>query len=292
MPGGTSGFPGRIVGDGEIEARKFSSKNRKYTYEAFDSLPSFSAALGNGAAVGTTGAINQIRTQSGVYEAVILGLGQTIIVPVFDAVTGLGLNIAQDQVSTEGTEISFTPNIVTSGGGRAKHGFIVGGTGSETRPFFAQITVRPGDSSGIAEGFFGFIKMEAYATALASYTEYAGISLVGSGVTAQIRLKTRLASGTAGDVDTTQTVADALSCTYRVEVDPVTRKVRFRFGTGLTQAQIDRGDVPFPTVTKSDFAFTSGVILRPAFFFLNGADLVDTLYLQNFQCGYIPQRGV
>lgn len=292
MPGGTSGMPGRIVGDGQLEWQKYSGKNRKYTYEGFDSLPSFAARLGNGAATGATGVINQIKTQSGTYEYVILGAGQTIIVPVYDVTTGKGLDFAQDQTSTEGHETSFAPNIVTSGGGRAKHGFVVGGTGSETRPFFAQFTFLPGDASGIAEGFFGFIKMEAYQTALASYTEYAGISLVASGATAQIRIKTRLASGTAGNVDSTQTVGDGIPVTIRVEVDPATRLVRFRYGASLTQAQIDAGAVPYPTVTKTDFAFTSGVVLRPAFFFLNGADLVDTLYYQNFQCGYIPQRGV
>jgi hypothetical protein len=292
MPGGQSGLPGRAVGDGALEQQKFSGKNRKYTYEGFDSLPSFSARLGNGAATGATGNINQIRTPNGVYEYIILGAGQTIIVPVYDVTTGLGLNFAQDQTSTEGHETSFTPNIVTSGGGRTKHGYIVGGTGSEVRPFFAQFTFLPGDASGIAEGFFGFIKQEAAQVALASYTEYAGISLVASGATAQIRIKTRLASGTAGDVDTTQTVGDGIAVTIRVEVDPITRLVRFKYGAALTQAQIDAGQVPYPTVTKTNFAFTSGVVLRPAFFFLNGADLVDTLYYQNFQAGYIPQRGV
>lgn len=289
---GLAGLPGRAIGQGQLGVEKFSSKNRKYTYDNFDGLPSFAARTGNGAATGATGNINQIRTTNGVYEYVILGLGQTIIVPVYDVTTGKGLDFGQDQTSTEGHETSFTPNIVTSGGTRAKHGFQVGGTGGETRPFFAQFTLLASDTSGFAEGFFGFIKMEAYATALASYTEYAGLSLIGSGTTAQIHIKTRLASGTAGDVDSTQTVADNISVTFRVEVDPFTRLVRFKYGPALTQAQIDAGQVPFPTVTKTNFAFTSGVIVRPAFFFLHGADLVDNLWYQNLQVGYIPQRGV
>jgi hypothetical protein len=297
MPGGQSGLPQRSQADagpasGGLEWQKFSPKNRKYTYEPFDGLPSFQARTGNGAATGATGNINLIRTQYGCYEYVILGAGQTIIVPVYDVTTGLGLDFAQDQTNTEGHETSFSPNIVTSGGGRGKHGYVIGGSSGETRPFFAQFTFRPVDSSGIAEGFFGFIQMGAYQTAVASYNEYAGLSLVGSGASAQIRIKTRLNGGSAGNVDTTQTVGDGISVTLRVEVDPVTRLARFKYGASLTQAQIDSGAVPFPTVTKTDFAFTSGVVVRPAFFFLNSADLVDNLYYQNFQCGFIPQRGV
>lgn len=289
---GLAGLPGRALGRDQLGWEKFSGKNRKFTYEPFDSLPSFSARLGNGAAAGATGNINLIRTPYGTYEYIILGAGQTIIVPVYDVTTGLGLDFAQDQTSTEGHETSFAPNIVTSGGGRGKHGFVIGGTGGETRPFFAQFTFRAGDASGIAEGFFGFIQMGAYQTALASYNEYAGVSLVASGATAQIRLKTRLNAGAAGNVDSTQTIGDALSTTIRVEVDPFTRLARLKCGTGLSQADIDAGNVPFNTVQKTDFAFTSGVVVRPAFFFLNGADLVDTLYYQNFQCGFTPQRGI
>lgn len=295
MPGGASGEPGRAIGDagtrGGLEQQKFSSRNRRYTYDNFDALPLFNKSTGNSAATGATGDLNLMRTAQGYYEYKILGAGQTIIVPVWDAVTGKGLDFGQDQTISKGHETSFTPNVVTSGGGRAKHGFTIGGASSETRPFFAQFTLLQTDSSGFAEGFFGFIQMGAYQTALASYNEYAGLSLVGSGVTAQIRIKTRLNAGAAGNVDTTQTIGDSLGVTFRVEVDPVTRLARFRYGASLTQAQIDAGAVPFPTVTVTNFAFTSGVIVRPAFFFLHGADVVDNLFYQNFQCGFMPSRG-
>lgn len=289
---GVGGFPGRIMGANQLEVGKFSGRNRKFTYEGFDALPSFSARTGNGAATGSTGNINQIRTPNGIYEYVILGAGQTIIVPVYDVTTGKGLDFGQDQTSTEGHETSFSPNIVTSGGGRGKHGFVIGGTGGETRPFFAQFTVLASDTSGYAEGFFGFIQMGAYQTALASYNEYAGLSLVGAATTAQIRIKTRLNAGAAGNVDSTQTVADNIPVTIRIEVNPVTRLATFKYGASLTQAQIDAGQVPFPTVTVTNFAFTSGVVVRPAFFFLHSADLVENLWYQNFQSGYLPVRGV
>lgn len=290
MPGGNSGLPGRAIGNDGLGFEKFSGKNRKYTYEAFDGLPSCQASTGNGAATGVTGNLNLLRTQYGCYEWHVKGT-QTLLVPVFDAVNGKGLDFAQDQTAADGHELSFTPNLTTAGS-RGKHGFVIGGTGGETRPFFAQVTVLTPDTSGFAEGFFGFVQMGAYQTAVASYNEYAGLSLVGAATTAQIRIKTRLNGGSAGNVDSTQTVADNIAVTFRVEVDPVTRLARFKYGPALTQAQIDAGAVPFPTITVTNFAFTSGVIVRPCFFFLQAADLCENLWYSNFQAGFIPQRGV
>lgn len=301
MPGGQAGVGGRFHEDagpvkGGLDWNKLSSRNRRFTYDNFDVRPHFSISTGNGAATGATGNLNQIRSGPNSYEYIILGAGQTAIVPVWDATTGKGLDVAGDPTATEGFEYSFTPNVVTSGGGRAKHGFTIGGASAEPRPFFAQLSILPSDTSGFGEGFFGFIVMQAYQTAVATYNEYAGISLVGSGASAQVRIKTRLNAGAAGNVDTTQVAADGVGFTYRVEVNPFTREAKFAIGIGLTQTQIDNpasqcayGGTVLPT-TLTGFAFTSGVIVRPAFFFLQAADIVDTLFLQNFQCGYLPQR--
>lgn len=289
MPGGQSGLPSRALGGG-LGFEKFSGRNRKYTYDNFDSLPTFQKSTGNGAATGSTGDLNLLRTSQATYEFHIKGT-QTIIVPVYDAVNGLGLDFGQDQTAADGHETTFGTNIVTALGTRSKHGYQIGGVGGETKRFFAQFTFKPADTSGIAEGFFGFIKMGAYQTALASYNEYAGISLNSSGTSAKVNIKTQLAGGGNVTTDTTQTLADNVVMTIRVEVDPLTRTARILAGQGLTQAAIDAGQVPAPTVTVTNFQFTSGVIVRPAFFFLQAADLCDNLFYQNFQAGYIPTRG-
>lgn len=279
----SGGFPARFLKDGDLDDTKFSTRRLKYTDERFDARPAFSISTGNGAATGSTGNLNQIRTQYGVYEQHIKGT-QTIIVPVFDATTGLGLNIAQDQTTSDGSEIVFGTNIVTSGGSRSKHGFVVG----TDKDFFAELQFKPADTSGLDTFAFGFRKMQAYSTAN-DYDDFAVIDTNNASTSAKIQIKTNLANAGVGTTDTTQTALDTLIQTYRVEVS-IGGVVRFLVGTGT--ASVAPTYTAFPTVTKTNFTFAAATVVVPYLFFLQASDLCDTLYLQRFKCGYKTPKGV
>ncbi len=274
MPGGTGGFPGRILQDGGVTSAKLSTRLRKYTYDPFDCRPKFSKSDGYSDPTGATGDLNMFNTPYGAYEWHVKGAGQTIVAPVWDATTGLGLNFAQDLTSTEGHETLFG-SLMAAGDARGKHAFTIG----TDAPFFAQFKFRAADTSGVGYAAFGFRVTEAYATALATYAELACIDTNTSSTSAKIQIKTNLAAAGAATVDTTQTMLDNTSRTYRLEVDG-TGKVRF-FVDGL-----------FPTVTKTNFTFTAGGVVQPFFFFLHAATSPGALYYQMFECGYLNPRGV
>jgi len=281
MPGGKGGFAqNRNIGLDELDPQRFSRlKNRRYTLEMFDTPPWFGASTGNGAATGGTGAINLIHTAKGIYEYVILGAGQTIIVPIWDRTNGKGLQFSQDQTATEGHELSFAPNITTAGQARGKHNYTIG----TDKAFFARLKFTADDVSGFNPFFFGFIRCGAYQTAIGSYTDYAGFKAVGAGTIADLNIETRLNSGTVSTVDTTINLADNDVVELEIRVSQ-TGVVRFRYngfegGAGL----------PNPV---SGFVFDAGDVVRPAAFFLHGADLVDNIWYQEFESGFLPEKAV
>jgi hypothetical protein len=263
--------------DDVIPPQKLSkSKNQKYTFDPFDAPPHYSKNLGNGAATGATGDINTMRTNRGIYEWHVLGAGQTILVPVYDLATGLGLDFGQDQTSTEGHQVRFTPNIVTPPAvPRGKHAYKIG----TDKAFFARLKILLTDASGVNPFCFGFFKAQAYQTALDSYSDFAVIRLVPSTTFASIRQRWNLNGGTAAEVDSTQTTSDNAAITMEVRVKQ-DGKVSFVVNGA------------YPTVAKTDFVFDSGDVVYPGTFFLHGTDVADNVYYQEFESGFLPERAV
>jgi len=269
-----AGRPGKIMQDGFLEPRHYANKiNRRFISEDFSVRPMFSKTDGNGAATGATGDVNLMRTNRGQYEWHVKGAGQTILVPAYDATTGKGLDFAQDQASTEGHELAFSPNIVTSGGDRGAGAYKVGTDDA----FFARLQILSSDWSGVGTLFFGVRKPQAYATALATYTDYAGFKVVNSGALGAVKIETNLAGAGAVLVDTTQTIADNVAAVFEIRVKK-DGTVFFRFNDGA------------PTVGVSGFVFAAGTILIPVSFFLHSADLADNLWYQQFDTAYLPQK--
>jgi len=268
----------RNLGDGQLGPEKFSrEKNRRYTYEPFDGPAQFSKNTGNAAATGATGDVNSMITSRGnAFEYHIKGAGQTIIVPVYDYTNGLGWDVAHDVIATEGVEYGASPNIVTANMNRGKHSYKIADSAVRLG-FYAKWQFYVTDASGLNPLFMGFLKHQAYQTANTTYTDYAGFKMVVSAAVAKVNLATNL--NNAGEVltDTTQTIGDAALHTWEVRVR----------ADGYAYFLFDNA---FPTVTKTNFQFDAGDIVRPAFFLLHGADASEALFWQHFEAGYFSER--
>jgi len=262
----------------------------KYTFEPFNEPPRFSDSLGNGAASGSTGAINLIHTPYGCYEWRVLGGGQTIIVPIFDRANGLGLDFAQDLANGDGHEIRFSTNITTGGFTRGKHSFVVGGPA-----FFCRVKMRGNrvDRLNGTDGWsFGFVRHQAYNNTFANYTDSATFFCTGNGTggVADVLLRTKLNGGSFDTVflatastaiprwanDTSRTFEMRVSVPGRVSV-LVDDRVPASGATGLTAV--------------SSFVFDFGDVVMPVARFSNGNLQIDNLFYQEFECGFMAERG-
>lgn len=264
----------RAIGPGAIEFGKLSSRLRRHTFDRFDVRPIFTAGVGHGAPTGAAGNINIVDTGRGRYEHIVIGT-QTLVAPaVWDATNGNGYDIAQDLTATDGAEWDFGSNIVTAGGSRGRHNYVIG-----TDPaFFARLKIKVTDASGFNPFLFGFRRVQAHQTTFTNYTDYAVFELQSD---LDIILNTNLNNGGAASVDTTQNTADNTTIEMRVDVDQQGR-VRFMLNNGGSA-------LAFPTVTKTNFQFDSGDIVLPFAYLIHGADVAETTWLQEFEAGYIPR---
>jgi len=211
------------------------------------------------AATGATGDTDLLRTGSNVFEYHIKGAGQTIICPTLAAT---GIDIALDEVSTEGLEI--TSGIATL---QAPYAFKVGT--SPAFQFCATATIN--DASGASNFLVGFRKAEAYQADETGYSDYALIGTVGTANPNTIQIETENDGASATVTDTTNTWADAASKTLCAKVS----------GAGVTTYTINGAP---PTVTAA-YTFDDTDTLIPTIYFLHGADVVETLTLQKFEAG-------
>lgn len=262
------------VADGVILPQHFNKLRwSENFYEPFDVAPRFSNQLGNGAATGATGDINELHTRINTFEWHVLGAGQTILVPVYDRVNGKGIDFGQDQTISEGHQLRFGPNIVTAGNDRARGFFKIG----TDKAFYGKIKINTSDASGLGPFVFGLFKAQAYQTALTSYTDFAVFNCTVNTTFADIQIKTSVAS-VVTTVGTTRTWLDNESHTFEIRVTQA----------GVVTFILD-GLVP--TVTRSGFSFASGAFVQFGTFFLHAADLADNLWYQEAEGGFLGLRG-
>lgn len=275
----------QYIKTGTLDPQKQNaSTGGRYTKTTFRALGNFTTAVGYGAPTGATGAINNwdlpVDIGGQCYgQYFILGAGQTILAPAFDVTTSLGVNISLDQTSTEGAEYIFGARDGTATTGlRGKHEYVIG----TDKPFFAQWKLTLADASGTDNFLMGFRRTQAFQTAHTGYTDYAAIGLFTAANPGLIQTKTRLNTGTAALVSSTATWADAATKTLRVEVLQ-NGKVRFILNGAMLGNQTSG-------LTGQAFTFDAGDTVLPYLFFLNSADLTDSVMLQEFECGYIEKR--
>jgi hypothetical protein len=259
-------FTQRHLKDGTIGPSKFSTRNYKYAFDTFQAHQICTASVGYGDPTGTATNINHFY--SGSYpnviewEYTIIGT-QTILAPVLGA-SGLGVEL--DKTNNDGVE--YIPGGSTA---RGRFAFTIG-----TDPaFFARLKFKQSDVSGSDELIFGVRKRETVATAYTTYTDYAAIGQVTQAASADIKTVTRLNTGVAGIVDTTQNWADGETHTLGVDVGP-TGKVMFSI------------DGAFPTVTQA-FTFDDADVVVPFLHIIHTAEAGD-IDIVEFEAGYRPLR--
>jgi hypothetical protein len=273
MSTGTAAFP-RNQGPGSIQPSKLHGNIRRYSYCLFPSAGSFWALAGYGNPSGTAQVVNYGEFPceiGGSLPIAYAALGtQTILAPTFAAA---GVDWGMDQTDNDGSEVVFGGNTA-----RGKHAFTIGTNPRGASGFFAQITTALQDVSGTDEYLFGFRKDQAFQAAHTSYTDYAAIGFFTSANPGLVQTKTRLNTGTAVLASTTQTKADGVAMTFRVDVD---RDGRVTFGL----------DGSVPTVSQV-FQFDTGDVVYPFLFRLHSTDVGGTFVDTFFECGYRDEKGV
>lgn len=234
--------------------RSQNTENRKHTFETFDCNPATSKVAG-GAASGTAGDTNVMMLPSTAFEYNILGT-QTITAP---SLTSVGLNIAMDQTDNDGVQI--TEGIT----GKSRRAFTVG----TSNAFFLRVKFKIGDVSGTDDCAVGFRKAEAYQAAIDNYDEMAALNVIFG----DINIETILNNAATTTTDTTDNWADGATKELKVKVSK----------TGVVTYEID-GVAP---TTTAAFTFDNGEVVVPFMYFLNSADLVDTLEIVEWESGYL-----
>ncbi len=207
-----------------------AQRRHRWAHEEFMEEPHvYTATDDNGAPTGTTGNVNICDTGRYRFEYVILGAGQTIVRPVL--ATDGGYDWGMDQTATEGVEINFAS--LKQGHPRM---FKIGTDPS----FYARLRFTMEDASGYDLTFM-IRKNQAYQTAVETYTDFAGIRVLGdsSSAAAAVTTITNLNDATDSTVTTTTaTVADAADTELEIRV--IGRRAMFLFnGAQIGQTTFD-----------------------------------------------------
>lgn len=213
-----------------------------------------------GVPTGSTGDVNRLDVGGVQFECHIKGT-QTLIIPVQTAV---GLNVALDQTDNDGVELT--------------HGILSRGRASVTvgtdRACRIRVKFKLGDVSGTDDCAVGFRKCEAYQANLDDYDELACLNVISG----DIYTETILNNGATSSIDTTSNWADGETHTLEVRVS----------AAGVVTFYVDDVQV----ATGVNFTFDAGENICPFLFFLNAADLVDTLELIEWEFSFDPPAAI
>lgn len=235
-------------------SRNFWDQN--YQYENWKQVPVTSDKAG-GATSGT--AVNVLYTKNLSLEYEPKGT-QTILAPVVVSVSeGVSaLNIAMDQTDDDGVELC--PGILNSNALSFKVGY--------DAAFFIKVSFSIGDVSGTDDCAIGFRKAEAYQANIDDYADMAVLNVISG----NIFMETIVGGAATVSTDTTDNWADGETHELEVKVS----------SEGVVTYSIDNSD---PTVS-ANYTFTDSLYVVPFMFFLNSTDLVDTLNILEWECGF------
>jgi hypothetical protein len=155
-----------------------------------------------------------------------------------------GLDVQGDQVDNDGWELVH--GIL----GTTGRPFIIG----DDRAFYTSITFSVAAMAGTDELHFGFRRAEALNATFDNYLDVASLGWNTAATPAAIKIETILNNGATTTTDTTDTLANATSVTFRVNVS----------AAGVVTYLID-GAAP---TTTAAFTFDDGDPVIPFFHFL------------------------
>jgi hypothetical protein len=235
--------------------------NRRYWDKYFFSNMSVNpviSKLGGGAAAGGSAETDIWTDSKSIFEYYNI-VGNTNLGPKLDG--SFGLNLAPDATSTHGVEYStgvtpqnnFTFQIDTSG--QTQNAFFLRGQ--------FQIATIAGCTLQM-----GFRKVQAYAAASSSYTDFATLCSVAG----EFEIETQVGSAGVVTTDTTQAGANATEFQLTVLVDA--------FGN----VTYELNGQP-PTVVAA-YQFSNGLVVMPFVRIIQNSTTTATASCNYFECGY------
>lgn len=262
-------------GNGEQRGSAAAPDNSKNVMCRF--FPPFIYDDGIGGAAGTTtAAVPVLRTgDGGVFACYVIGEFSGTAPQVAKHARGAQLQM-DASATNDGMTIDLGYGISASEIANCRGAFVVGTDDS----FYLRVRLDIGDVSDTTQCFVGFVKGGTVDGALiGSYTDFAGLN-VNAG---DIKIETRLNSGSASATDTTQNVAD-----YTTTGDVYDLEVRVN-ESGKVNFLINGAE---PTVDVTNFTFDTGDTVNAIVTVLADAAASDpTVVIHEWESGFLSSRG-
>jgi hypothetical protein len=265
------GSANRQFSDNSIQDRKRKSndRGRSYQYEPCNSYYPILGALGGAFATGATGTTGRWMAPGGDVLMHYKGAGQTILGPTVDSSNGR-LSVALDQTNTEGVEYYFD-SILAGTALVGRQPYKVG----TSNPRFGKLKLLLEDVSGLGECAFGLREAEAFTANLDDYTDLACLNVQ---------------NGVINHESITNNAATVTTNTGATWADGAEKTISYTIGLG------GAGRVKFYVdgiQRGPNYDFTSGLVLAPFAFYLQGADL-SQVYWTWFELGAVRdvERGL
>jgi len=253
--------PGRKLDNNSINFAKMSvsQQQNRHMFIRGDHQPSLSAPNGYGDPTGVAADTNRAYWRGGYSTYVVKGT-QALLGPLMDT-TGKGVDLSQDQTDNDGVEHVW--GALNTNGPTT---FTVG-----TDNCYVRMKFRIADVTGTDDCFVGFRKNEASQANLDDYDEMAGLNVI----LGDIKVETILNGLATTTTDTTLDWADDATKTLEVQVR----------GTAVSYL-VDGAGVS----GVSAFAFDSGEVIVPFFFFLQATTAPGKVWLLELETGLLSEK--
>ena len=217
--------------------------------------------LGGGAAAGADAETDVMIDSFNTFEYFNI-VGNTNLGPKLDG--SFGLNLAANAVSTHGVEYN------TGVTAENPFGFTIDTSGATTPAFFVKANFKVATIGGVNPLLIGFRKLQANAAALATYTDFSSIGVVGTA--GHFQTETNLSSGGIITTDTTQIGANATEFEVAVYVDQY----------GNVTYEIN-GSAPTVVVP---YQFANGLVVIPFIRVVQSSTTTATASCNYWECGF------
>ena len=235
--------------------------NRRYWDRYFFSNMSVNPVVtkvGGGAAAGGSAETDVWTDSKSIFEQYVI-VGNTNIGPKLDG--SFGLNLAPDATSTHGVEYGtgITP--------QNNYNFLIDTSGNTTPAFFIKGVFKVATVAGCTLEL-GFRKQQAYATALATYTDFASFGSIAG----EFESQTQIATAGVVTTDSTQAATDATQFEIGVLVDA--------YGNVTYTLNGQK-----PTVVAA-YQFANALTVVPFLRIIQNATTTATASCNYFECGF------
>jgi hypothetical protein len=259
----------KTLGDGVVGPEKLAAplREHRYFYEPFNQTPIIFNADGYSDPSLTNALTHHMFTGYNLLQYSGLDENTGVVVP---ALTTDGyLDIGREQTLAHGMELVFASPLATA---HPRH-YTMG----TDEPYF-RVKFKAEDVSGI-DLTIGFRKVQAFAAALATYTDIIGLRVLGD------------SSSAAGAITVVSTLNDATDITSTTLAETLADDTAIEFEVRFNGRVADyRIDGAAPTVTPTAFTADSADVYTPFIYFLNTTDVGGEMKLMAAEGGLMADH--